>query len=138
MRKIMIPIAAAAMLEAVRENYAEFLQLFPKLIQLIHPFKHCCTVGTSSCHSCSYRNIFTYIDLGPKALTMTQRPIVNLIVEDSEVPALNILQELQSLAPETEAYRQKQLPEHAFFHQSKGHRSFPSLQPHQFEKHFQE
>ncbi|MBQ7413624.1 MAG: TrbG/VirB9 family P-type conjugative transfer protein [Alphaproteobacteria bacterium] len=31
-------------------------------------------------------NIFTYIDLGPKALTMTQRPIVNLIVEDSEVP----------------------------------------------------
>ena len=31
-------------------------------------------------------NIFTYIDLGPKALTMTQRPIVNMIVEDSEVP----------------------------------------------------
>ena len=31
-------------------------------------------------------NIFTYIDLGPKALTMTQRPIVNLIVEDTEVP----------------------------------------------------
>jgi len=31
-------------------------------------------------------NIFTYIDLGPKALTMVQRPIVNMIVEDSEVP----------------------------------------------------
>lgn len=31
-------------------------------------------------------DIFTYIDLGPKALTMTQRPIVNLIVQDSEVP----------------------------------------------------
>ncbi len=31
-------------------------------------------------------NIFTYIDLGPKALTMTQRPIVNLIVQDVEVP----------------------------------------------------
>lgn len=31
-------------------------------------------------------NIFTYIDLGPKALTMTQRPIVNLIVQDTEVP----------------------------------------------------
>ncbi len=31
-------------------------------------------------------NIFTYIDLGPKALTMTQRPVVNLIVQDSEVP----------------------------------------------------
>ena len=31
-------------------------------------------------------NIFTYIDLGPKALTMTQRPIVNLLVQDSEVP----------------------------------------------------
>ncbi|MDR2902232.1 MAG: TrbG/VirB9 family P-type conjugative transfer protein, partial [Lactobacillales bacterium] len=30
--------------------------------------------------------IFTYIDLGPKALTMTQRPIVNLIVQESEVP----------------------------------------------------
>lgn len=31
-------------------------------------------------------NIFTYIDLGPKALTMTQRPIVNLVVQDTEVP----------------------------------------------------
>lgn len=31
-------------------------------------------------------NIFTYIDLGPKSLTMTQRPIVNLLVQDSEVP----------------------------------------------------
>lgn len=31
-------------------------------------------------------NIFTYIDFGPKALTMTQRPIVNLIVQDTEVP----------------------------------------------------
>lgn len=31
-------------------------------------------------------NIFTYIDLGPKALTMVQRPIVNLLVQDSEVP----------------------------------------------------
>ena len=31
-------------------------------------------------------NIFTYIDLGPKALTMTQRPIVNMIVQDTEVP----------------------------------------------------
>ena len=31
-------------------------------------------------------NIFTYIDLGPKALTMTQRPIVNLLVQDTEVP----------------------------------------------------
>ena len=31
-------------------------------------------------------NIFTYNDLGPKALTMTQRPIVNLIVQDTEVP----------------------------------------------------
>lgn len=31
-------------------------------------------------------NIFTYIDLGPKSLTMTQRPIVNLIVQDTEVP----------------------------------------------------
>ena len=30
--------------------------------------------------------IFTYIDLGPKALNMTQRPIVNLIVQGSEVP----------------------------------------------------
>jgi len=30
--------------------------------------------------------IFTYIDLGEKALTMTQRPIVNLIVQGSEVP----------------------------------------------------
>ncbi len=31
-------------------------------------------------------DIFTYIDLGPKALNMTQRPIVNLIVQGSEVP----------------------------------------------------
>ena len=31
-------------------------------------------------------NIFTYIDLGPKALTMTQRPIVNLLVQGTEVP----------------------------------------------------
>ena len=31
-------------------------------------------------------NIFTYIDLGPKALTMTQRPIVNLLQQDTEVP----------------------------------------------------
>ncbi len=31
-------------------------------------------------------NIFTYIDLGPKALTMTQRPVVNLIVQETEVP----------------------------------------------------
>ena len=31
-------------------------------------------------------NIFTYIDLGPKALTMTQRPIVNLLVQETEVP----------------------------------------------------
>ncbi len=31
-------------------------------------------------------DIFTYIDLGPKALTMVQRPVVNLIVQDSEVP----------------------------------------------------
>ncbi len=31
-------------------------------------------------------DIFTYIDLGPKALTMTQRPIVNLLVQDTEVP----------------------------------------------------
>lgn len=31
-------------------------------------------------------DIFTYIDLGPKALTMVQRPIVNMIVQDSEVP----------------------------------------------------
>ena len=31
-------------------------------------------------------DIFTYIDFGNKALTMTQRPIVNLIVQDSEVP----------------------------------------------------
>lgn len=30
--------------------------------------------------------IFTYIDLGPKALSMTQRPIVNLLVQGSEVP----------------------------------------------------
>ncbi|MDD4519539.1 MAG: TrbG/VirB9 family P-type conjugative transfer protein [Alphaproteobacteria bacterium] len=31
-------------------------------------------------------DIFTYIDLGPKVLTMTQRPIVNMLVQDSEVP----------------------------------------------------
>jgi len=31
-------------------------------------------------------NIFTYIDLGPKALTMTQRPTVSLLLQDSEVP----------------------------------------------------
>lgn len=31
-------------------------------------------------------DVFTYIDLGPKALTMTQRPVVSLIVQDSEVP----------------------------------------------------
>jgi len=31
-------------------------------------------------------DIFTYIDLGPKALTMTQRPIVNLLVQETEVP----------------------------------------------------
>lgn len=31
-------------------------------------------------------NIFTYIDFGPKALTMTQRPIVNKIEQESEVP----------------------------------------------------
>lgn len=31
-------------------------------------------------------NIFTYIDLGPKALTMTQRPVVSLLVQDTEVP----------------------------------------------------
>lgn len=31
-------------------------------------------------------DIFTYIDFGEKALTMTQRPIVNLIVQGSEVP----------------------------------------------------
>ena len=31
-------------------------------------------------------NIFTYIDLGPKALTMTQRPIVNQLIQDTEVP----------------------------------------------------
>ncbi len=31
-------------------------------------------------------NIFTYIDLGPKALTMTQRPIVSLLVQETEVP----------------------------------------------------
>lgn len=31
-------------------------------------------------------DIFTYIDFGTKALTMTQRPVVNLIVQDSEVP----------------------------------------------------
>ena len=31
-------------------------------------------------------NIFTYIDLGEKALTAIQRPIVTLIVERSETP----------------------------------------------------
>ena len=31
-------------------------------------------------------DIFTYIDLGPKALTMVQRPVVNMIVQESEVP----------------------------------------------------
>lgn len=31
-------------------------------------------------------NIFTYIDLGPKALTMTQRPVVSLLQQDVEVP----------------------------------------------------
>ena len=31
-------------------------------------------------------DIFTYIDLGEKALTMTQRPIVTLIVERMEIP----------------------------------------------------
>lgn len=31
-------------------------------------------------------NIFTYIDLGPKALTMTQRPVVSLLVQGTEVP----------------------------------------------------
>ena len=31
-------------------------------------------------------NIFTYIDLGKKALTMTQRPVVSMIVERVEVP----------------------------------------------------
>lgn len=31
-------------------------------------------------------DIFTYIDLGPKSLNMLQRPIVNLIVQKSEVP----------------------------------------------------
>ncbi len=31
-------------------------------------------------------NIFTYIDLGPKALTMTQRPVVSMLEQDSEVP----------------------------------------------------
>ena len=30
--------------------------------------------------------IFTYIDFGPKALTMTERPIVNLLSQGSEVP----------------------------------------------------
>lgn len=30
--------------------------------------------------------IFTYIDFGPKALTMTERPIVNLLSQNSEVP----------------------------------------------------
>ncbi len=31
-------------------------------------------------------DIFTYIDLGPKALSMLQRPIVNLLFQGSEVP----------------------------------------------------
>ena len=31
-------------------------------------------------------NIFTYIDLGPKALTMTQRPIVTSLEQGTEVP----------------------------------------------------
>ena len=31
-------------------------------------------------------DIFTYIDLGKKSLTMTQRPVVSLIVERIEVP----------------------------------------------------
>ena len=31
-------------------------------------------------------DVFTYIDLGPKALSMLQRPIVNLLVQGSEVP----------------------------------------------------
>ena len=31
-------------------------------------------------------NIFTYIDLGKKSLTMTQRPVVSMIVERVEVP----------------------------------------------------
>ena len=31
-------------------------------------------------------NIFTYIDMGPKALTMNERPIVNLIIQDVETP----------------------------------------------------
>lgn len=30
--------------------------------------------------------IFTYIDFGPKALSMTERPIVNLLVQGTEVP----------------------------------------------------
>ena len=30
--------------------------------------------------------IFTYIDFGPKALTMTERPIVNMLSQGSEVP----------------------------------------------------
>lgn len=30
--------------------------------------------------------VFTYIDFGPKALSMTERPIVNLLVQGSEVP----------------------------------------------------
>lgn len=30
--------------------------------------------------------IFTYIDLGPKALTMLERPIVNLLIQGSETP----------------------------------------------------
>ena len=31
-------------------------------------------------------NIFTYIDFGPKALTMTQRPVVSKLEQDVEVP----------------------------------------------------
>ena len=31
-------------------------------------------------------DIFTYIDFGPKALNMTQRPVVQLLVQDSETP----------------------------------------------------
>lgn len=31
-------------------------------------------------------DIFTYIDFGPKALSMLERPIVNLIIQDSESP----------------------------------------------------
>lgn len=31
-------------------------------------------------------NIFTYIDLGPKALTLNERPIVNLVIQGVETP----------------------------------------------------